>query len=85
MTTSITQTKLSSETLNRIDRVAAILCQGDEGYQQQIAITLVQLATLGYYDGKQDALMSMMPEPDTFPGSLNWEEALKQPRKSEVI
>lgn len=55
MKISIQPTNLSSETLNRIERVAAILGKGgDAGYMNQVATTLVGLAELGY----QDALLN---------------------------
>lgn len=78
MTLSITQTKLSSETLNRIDRVAAILAN-DTFSADEISTTLVQLATLGFYDGVlENALVDTCTE-------YGWVHPSNTPITSEVI
>lgn len=70
MKLSIQPTNLSSETLNRIERVAVILGQGETAYTNQIATTLVQLAELGYQDALLSQAVTRMADlPNEYAGS----------------
>lgn len=71
MKLSIQPTNLSSETLNRIERVAVILGKGgDAGYMNQVATTLVGLAELGYQDALLSQAVTRMADlPNEYAGS----------------
>ncbi len=70
MKISIQPTNLSSETLNRIERVAAILGQSDAGYMNQVATTLVGLAELGYQDALLNQAVARMADlPNEYAGA----------------
>ena len=73
MKLSIQPTNLSSETLNHIDRMAGILA-GGKFTQEQITTVMVQLASLGFYDGKLAGYDSLL-EPKHFPSDLKWSES----------
>jgi len=70
MKLSIQPTRLSSETLNHIERVAVILGQGDAQHTNQVATTLVGLAELGYQDALMNQAVARMADlPNEYAGA----------------